>query len=265
MPPTTGNPVRRAWAEGRTAFGIWLALPGGPGAEFAADPGLDYACIDQQHGLIGYGEFLAMLHGIKGRGPAPITRVPVNEPGFIGKVLDAGALGVVVPMVNNAKEAAEVVAAFRYPPEGIRSYGPIRASTALGTRAPGALASEPLCIVMVESREGLEKVDEIAATPGVDAIYIGPADLALALGLPPELDKDEPVHVAAVGRIRDACARNGIVAGIQCGSGAAARRYAEQGFRLVTITKDSALLTGGITRELAAAQGRQGSDRVAYT
>lgn len=264
MPPTR-NPVRNAWAEGRTAFGIWLALPGGPGAEIAADPGFDFACIDQQHGLIGYAEFLAMLQGIKGRGPAPITRVPVNEPGFIGKVLDAGALGVVVPMVNNAKDAAGVVAAFRYPPDGIRSYGPIRAASALGTRFPAVLASEPLCIVMVESREGLENVDEIAATPGVDVIYIGPADLALALDLPPELDKDEPEHVAAVERIREACTRHGIVAGIQCGSGEAARRYAEQGFRLVTVTKDSALLTGGIARELAAANGRQGSDRVAYT
>lgn len=265
MAHATRNPIRKAWEEGRTAFGIWLALPGGVAAEFSAAPGFDYACIDQQHGIIGYPEFVAMLHGIKGRGPAAITRVPSNDAATIGKVLDAGVLGVVVPMVNNADEAAAVVASFRYPPEGARSYGPIRAVTALGTRSPEALQSEPVSIVMVESREGLENVDEIAATPGVDAIYIGPADLALALGLPPDLDKDEPEHVAAVARIRDACLRHGIVAGIQCGSGVAARRYADEGFRLVTVTKDSALLTGGITRELADLHGRQGAGRVAYT
>lgn len=265
MTSPTRNPIRTAWAEGRTAFGIWLALPGGPGAELAADPAFDFACIDQQHGLIGYGEFLTMLQAITGRGPAPITRVPANEPALIGKVLDAGALGVVVPMVSGAQQAADVVAAFRYPPEGLRSYGPIRAATFLGTRSIAELASEPVCVVMVESREGLDNVDEIAATPGVDAIYIGPADLALALGLPPELDQDEPEHVAAVAVIRDACARNGIVAGIQCGSGGPARRYAEQGFGLVTVTKDSALLTGGVARELGAARGRDASGRVAYT
>lgn len=264
MPPP-GNPVRKAWAEGRTAFGIWLSLPGGAAAELAADPALDFACIDQQHGLIGYTEFLAMLQGIGSRGPAPITRVPASDAAMIGKVLDAGALGVVVPMVESAKQAADVVAAFRYPPDGVRSYGPIRAATSLGTREPAALSSEPVCIVMVESRQGIENVDEIAATPGVDAIYIGPADLALALGLPPDLDKDEPEHVATVERIREACARHGVVAGIQCGSGTAARRYASGGFGLVTVTKDSALLVGGIARELIALRGGDGSDRVAYT
>lgn len=265
MPGATRNPIRKAWAEGRTAFGIWLSLPGGAVAELAADPAFDYACIDQQHGLIGYTELVAMLLGIKGRGPAAITRVPSNDAAAIGKALDAGALGVVVPMVNNAKEAGEVVAAFRYPPDGVRSYGPIRASTALGTRSPAALQSEPVCIVMVESHEGIENVDEIAATPGVDAIYVGPADLALALGLPPDLDVDEREHVEAVARIRQACERHGTVPGIQCGSGAAARRYAADGFRLVTVTKDSALLTGGIARELAALHGRDGCERVAYT
>ncbi len=261
----TPHPIRSAWDDGRTAFGIWLSLPGASAAELAADPAFDYVCVDQQHGLIGYAEFVAMLHGVKGRGPAAITRVPSNDAAAIGKALDAGALGVVVPMVNDAKEAADVVAAFRYPPDGVRSYGPIRAATALATREPAALAREPVCVVMVESRQGIENVGEIAATPGVDAIYIGPADLALALGLPPDLDKREGEHVAAVAHIRDACHRAGIAAGIQCGSGAAARRYADEGFQLVTVTKDSALLTGGIARELAALHGRDGVARVAYT
>lgn len=262
---TVRNRVRAAWAQGRPAFGVWLALPGAGGAEICADPGLDYACIDQQHGLIGYSEFLAMLSGIGGRGPAPITRVPANDAAQIGKALDAGAQGVVVPLVNSRAEAEAAVAACRYPPDGVRSYGPIRAALTLGTREPRELGHDPLCIVMVETRLGVANVEEIASTPGLDAIYIGPADLALALGLPPELDKDEPEHAEAVRRIRDACLRHGVAAGIQCGSGAAARRYADDGFTFVTVTKDSALLSGGVARELAAAQGAERSAAVAYT
>lgn len=259
------NRVREAWSEGRPAFGIWLALPGPATAETAVTPVVDFACIDQQHGLIDYANFLPMLRAVEGRGAAPITRVPANEPSYIGKVLDAGALGVVVPLVNNAKEAAAAVAGCRYPPQGIRSYGPIRAATVLGSREPADLSAAPLCIVMVETREGLENVDEIAGTPGVDAIYIGPADLALGLGLPPDLDKGEPEHVAAVQQIRDACLRAGIAPGIQCASGASARRYAEDGFMLITAAKDTALLSAGTAREMAAAHGLEDSGGLAYT
>src|SRR5690606_27648272 len=141
-----------------------------------------------------------------------------------------GAQGVVVPLVNNGAEAAAAVAACRYPPAGVRSFGPIRAALVGTSRDAKTLGDSILCFVMVETREGLDNIDDIASTPGLDGIYVGPADLALGLGLPPDLDKTEPEHVAAVERIRAACERNGIIAGIQCASGSSGRAYAEKGF-----------------------------------
>lgn len=251
--------LRRLWSQGGAALGSWCAMPGAFGAELMAAPGVDYICIDQQHGLIDYPEMVAMLRAVEGRGKVPFTRVPANEPWLIGKALDAGVQGVIVPMVNTGAEAARAVAACRY--AGLRSYGPLRASMTMDSRETAVLGGEPLCFVMVETREALENLDAIAATPGLDGIYIGPADLALGLGLPPDLDKSEPEHVAAVDRILAACQRHGIVPGIQCGSGQAARKQVQRGFRLVTFAKDSALLGAGLERELAAALDDAGRTR----
>lgn len=247
--------LRSLWRDGQTAFGAWAALPGAFSIELMAVPGVAYVCIDQQHGLIDQGDVPDMARAIEGRQCVALTRVPANEGWMIAKALDAGIQGVIVPLVNTAEEAARAVAACRYPPYGVRSFGPIRAVLVSGTRDMAVLGDSVLCFVMIETREGLENVEAIAATPGVDGIYIGPADLALGLGLPPDLDKSEPEHVAAVDRILRACKEAGIVAGIQCASGASGRRYAEAGFGLVTIIKDTAILQAGARRELSAAIG----------
>jgi 4-hydroxy-2-oxoheptanedioate aldolase len=157
-------------------------------------------------------------------------------------------------MVNTAAEAAAAVAACRYAPTGVRSFGPIRAAVAAATTDPRRLESV-LCIVMVETVEGLANLAEIAATPGVDAIYVGPADLALSLGLAPRLEATESRHADAIAEIREACGRSGIAAGIQCSDGAQARLQAGAGFQMVTIAKDSALLQAAVRRELTAARG----------
>lgn len=230
-------------------------MPGAFGAELMAAPGVDYICIDQQHGLIDYLEMVAMLRAVEGRGHVPFTRVPANEPWLIGKVLDAGVQGIIVPMVNTGTDAAKAVSACRYGQGGVRSYGPLRSSMTMQSREIDVLGGEVLCFVMVETKEALANLDDIASTPGLDGIYIGPADLALGLGLPPDLDKAEPEHVAAVDSILAACNRHGIVPGIQCGSGAAARKQVERGFRFVTFAKDSALIGSGLERELVAALG----------
>jgi 4-hydroxy-2-oxoheptanedioate aldolase len=211
--------------------------------------------VDQQHGLIDYAAAVPMFTAIEGRGVVAITRVPANQPWMIGKNLDAGAQGVVVPMVSTRAEAQAAVAACRYPPHGVRSFGPIRAAVVSAKRDAGSLGNSVLCFVMVETREGLENIDDIASTPGLDGIYIGPADLALGLGLPPDLDKTEPEHVAAVQSILDACKRHGIVAGIQCASGKSGRQYAERGFGLVTIAKDTSLLQAAARNEARIAIG----------
>ena len=247
--------LREKWKTGQAALGSWCSMPGGFGAELMAASGVDYVCIDQQHGLIDYQDMVEMLRAVEGRGPVPFTRVPANEPWLIGKALDAGVQGIIVPMVNTAADAERAASACRYGQKGVRSYGPLRASMTMDSRDIEVLGNEVLCFVMVETREALDNISQIAATEGIDGIYIGPADLALGLGLPPDLDKSEPEHVAAVDEILQACLRHSIIPGIQCGSGAAARSQVDRGFRMVTFAKDSALLASGLARELNTASG----------
>jgi 4-hydroxy-2-oxoheptanedioate aldolase len=249
------NPLKEVWNEDRPAFGLWMTVPGSVGAEIFAKTGVDYVCVDQQHGVIDYDSMVPMFQAIRAEGAAPITRVLSNDPFLIMKALDAGAWGVIIPLVNSAEDAVRAVSACRYPPRGIRSFGPVRAAGVIGSRDPETLGGEVLCLVMVETREALERVDEIAATPGVDGIYIGPADLALSLGLPPTLEIQEGEHAEAVGRIREACRRNGIAAGIHCPSGEWARKHAEAGFDLVTVATDATLLRGAALHELNVARG----------
>ncbi len=251
--------LRKKWDAGGVALGGWATIPSGFAAELMCVDGIDYVCIDQQHGLVDYINMLDMLRAIEGRGVVPITRVPANEPWMIGKALDAGVQGVVVPMVSTREEAAKAVAGCRYFPKGVRSFGPARASMVMNSRDVKVVGDSVLCFVMVETRLGVENVEEIAATPGLDGIYIGPADLALGLGLPPELDKTEPEHVAAVDKILKACQKHNVIPGIQCGSGKAAAKAVEKGFRLVTFTKDSAVLPSVIDKELVAARGDAGA------
>jgi len=249
------NPLKQAWAEDRTAFGLWSVIPSSFSAEIFAKTGVDYVCVDQQHGVVGYDSMVPMFQAIRAEGTAPITRVLSNDPFLIMKSLDAGAWGVIVPLVNSAEDAARAASACRYPPQGIRSFGPVRAAGVIGSRDPEKLGGEVLCLVMVETREALERVDEIASTPGVDGIYIGPADLALSLGLPPTLEIQEGEHAEAVTRIREACRKNGIAAGIHCPSGEWARKHAETGFDLVTVATDATLLRGAALHELTVARG----------
>jgi len=199
------NHVLTAWRAGEQTIGGWLGIDSSFTAEIMAQVGFDWLCLDMQHGMLDYNDVKRMLPAISTTKTIPIVRVPWNEPYEIMKALDAGAYGVIVPLVNNRAEAEQAVAACRYPPEGIRSFGPARASLYAG---PGYLTeanAHMACIVMIETKEALDNLDEILSTPGVDAAYIGPADLAFALGLTPTGDNDHPVHVAAVTRIYEAC------------------------------------------------------------
>lgn len=248
------NPLRRIWDEGRTAFGIWATIPSGFSAEIVARAGPDYVCVDQQHGLTGSDHLPELLRAIAGAGATPLVRVPANEPYLIGRALDLGALGVVVPLVEDERDAEAAVAACRYPPAGSRSFGPIRAADALGSNDPDVLGAEVLCFAMVETRRGLENVDAIAATPGLDGIYVGPSDLAIGLGLKPGPDETSDAHGEAVETILSACRRHGIVPGMQCRTGESAAARAAQGFRLVTTCLDVGLLRTGAARELERAR-----------
>ncbi len=248
---TNPNRLKEAWAEGRTAFGLWAVLPGQLGAEILAASGPDYVCVDCQHGVVSYSQMVAMLAAIDAAGATPLARVATNDLTHIGKALDAGARGIIVPLVESAGDAARAAAACRYPPEGNRSYGPIRAPIVLGSREPEMLNRDTLCLVMVETKGGLQNVEEIVRTPGVDGVYIGPADLALSLGV----NQGSEEHAAAVERIRAACELGGVAAGMHTTSGEGAGRYAEAGFDAVTCGMDSVFLSEAARRQLAAARG----------
>lgn len=247
------NALLDAWDRRETTYGLWCVVPSTVSAQNVAGRGFDYVCVDQQHGAIGYGDALPMYQVI-GAQTTPIARVEWNDPGIIMKALDAGAQGVVVPLVSTADDAARAVAACRYPPRGIRSYGPVVAATMMGSRDTADL-ERVACIAMVETREGLENLDAIAATPGLDAIYVGPADLALGLGLPPAYEHDDREHADAITAIREACERHGIVPGIHAADGHMARRRVEEGFRMVTVGQDLSLVAAGASAALADARG----------
>ena len=254
------NPLKRAWAEGRTAFGLWTTMPGflGSGDTVWRRGGLRMCGSAARHPglrLDGSHDRRRSTRQERGAGRA---RGAQNDPGLIGKALDAGAMGVIVPLVNSADGAARAVAACRYPPTGLRSYGPFRAASIIGSTDPDDLAGEVVCLAMIETRQALEQVEEIAATPGLDGIYIGPADLAMSLGLKPTLDVVEEKHVEAVRWIREACHRQGIIAAIHSASGEVARGHAEAGFDVVTVAADSSLLREATLREVRAARGGSG-------
>jgi 4-hydroxy-2-oxoheptanedioate aldolase len=235
------NSLRAVWAQRGVALGGWLTLPSSMSAEIMANIGFDWVCVDMQHGMIGYADMVRMLQGISSTDTVPLVRVPRNEPGIIGRCLDAGAWGVVVPMVNSRQEAEAAVAACRYPPAGIRSYGPLRANYYAGFDYFSRANREVTCIVMVETTEAVDNVEDIVSVPGVDALYIGPADLGVSLGLAPAPDHPEPGFTEALDRVLDACRRHHVVPGI-AGNAQTAVKRVEQGFQLVEVASDAGLL-----------------------
>ncbi|HYB91694.1 MAG TPA: aldolase/citrate lyase family protein [Candidatus Binataceae bacterium] len=243
------NPVRKKWASGQAALGGWLGVPSSFSAEILAHAGFDWLCVDMQHGLIDYPQMVSMLQGMAATDVTPLVRVPWNEPGIIGKSLDAGALGVIIPMVNSPEEAEAAVAACRYAPQGRRSFGPLRASTHYGSDYYSQANATVCCIVMIETRQAVARVDEILSVPGIDAVYVGPADLSVTLGLPPGADNPDASFNDALKRIVESCHRHNIVPGI-AGNASTAPKRIQQGFRLVEVASDSRLLAAGAAQAL---------------
>jgi 4-hydroxy-2-oxoheptanedioate aldolase len=253
MTITHAPTLREHWAAGITTIGSWLTLPSTVSAEVSAASGFHYSCLDLQHGVIDYQMAVAMTQAIVLGGGHPIARVPWNEPGIIGKVLDAGIEGVIVPMVNSAAEAALVVRSARYLPDGDRSYGPVMA----GLRRPNYFewaATGIAVIPMIETVQALNNLDEILQVQGVNAIYVGPADLSISLGLKPANNDGEAVFDEALAAIVRACNKYGIVPGIHTTPQFVAKRL-EQGFRMVTVSNDMVALRTQLGAELAIAKG----------
>lgn len=220
-------------------------------AESAARAGFDYVCIDMQHGVIDYSDVAAMIQAILLADVTPIVRVPWNEPGIIGKVLDAGAHGVIIPMVNSVAEAEAAVRACRYSPAGARSSGPVMAQQRVDGSYVEWADRHVACIPMIETTTAVDAIDDILAVPGIDAIYVGPADLSLTLGLPPGNNDADSSFTSSLSTIVAACDRAGIAAGIHSTGGLTPQRIAA-GFSMVTVTSDGVAMGIGMAAELAA-------------
>ena len=242
--------IRTAWSEGRTAFGAWVMMSSPAAIEVIASHDFDYVCIDCQHGLLAYDDMRDLLLTLNGIDTSPIVRVPWNDPTSIGKALDAGAEGIIVPMVNSVADAQAAARACRYPPEGMRSFGPARRYQAFEGGPAGANAGV-ICLPMIETREALASAAEICAVDGVDGIYVGPFDLALSSGL----QAFSTEHEEAIAAVRGACEQASIVPAIHAVGGAMAKQRSSEGFRMVTVIDDSAMLSQASRTELGVARG----------
>lgn len=228
--------LKNKWQAGQPTFGLWSALGSPLATEILARAGFDYVCIDNQHGVNDYISTLGQLQAVDCGGTPAIVRVPWNDPGSIGKMLDAGADGIIVPMVNSVADAESAVQSCRYAPEGSRSFGPTRAAI----RKKGYFAeanAHTACIPMIETAEAVRNIDDILAVAGIDAIYVGPADLAVSLGYSPGLAENESAFSSALELVVAACNRHGVVPGIHATPTTTADRL-ELGFRMITVTSD---------------------------
>jgi len=231
-----------------TELGCWLKLPSTLSAEAASLLGFDYVCIDMQHGLVSRSDLTGTLQAVHPHSPRVLVRVPANDPSAIGWCLDAGATGVIVPMINSAEEAEAAVRSCMYPPVGNRSSGPARAAVIYGASYVNDANAATQCIPMIETSGALKGIDDIVSIPGVNAIYVGPSDLSMSLGLGHGNHDGETTFDDALNTIVEACGRHGVVPGIHANPTLAARRL-EQGFRIVTITED----LGGMQTSMSAA------------
>ncbi len=230
--------MRDVWNRGAAALGAWLSTREPLLAEAAALSDYDYVCVDLQHGLQSFDDAVTMLYAMARTPPTPVVRVPWNEPGIIGRVLDVGAYGVIIPMVNTAADAELAVKSCFYGPKGSRSMGPAGVSARTGREGYFSTANDKvLCIPMIETKQAVENLDEILAVPGIDAIYVGPADLSITYGLAPRNDQTDTSWNAALERIVDRCAAHGIIPGIHADPAIAAKRAAA-GFRMITVGFD---------------------------
>ena len=237
------NGVREAWAGGRAVVNSWLGLPSSFSAEVMAHMGWDSLVVDMQHGMIDYTMMVPMLQAISTTDTTPLVRVPWNDPAYIQKALDAGAYGIICPMINNRAEAEKFAASMRYAPEGARSSGPIRASVYGGADYHARANDIVLSFAMIETVEAMENLDDILSVKGIDAAYVGPSDLSISHGYPPGGDKPDQWMMDALKKVIDACRRHGKQPGLHCGAPAYAKKGIAMGFTFVTVGGDNRFMT----------------------
>lgn len=227
------NPLRQAWADGHCPVGSWVLSDDALIAEATAAAGFDWICLDTQHGWIALDELPHLIQVVALAGAVPIVRVSANEPWLIGRALDAGAYGVMVPMVSSVAEAQQAVASCRYQPVGRRSVGAYRPAHSIAS-TPRRADTEVICIIQIESSGAIQDLSDICKTPGLDVVYIGPGDLALSLGLSSKSELPESVLFD----VRDTALANGVIPAMHGESGEEAGWAIDNGFRLTCAGAD---------------------------
>jgi 4-hydroxy-2-oxoheptanedioate aldolase len=251
------NGIKSIWKRGGAVINGWLGIPSSVAAENMAQAGWDALTVDLQHGLVDYQAAVSMLQAVSTSNATPLARVPWLEPGIIMKLLDAGAYGIICPMINTRAECEALVKTCRYPPLGYRSFGPVRATWYAGGDYWQHANDTVLAIAMIETTTAMQNLDEILSVPGLDGIYVGPNDLALTLGRTPSGNPTDKVVVDAIKTIVQGAKKHGIPAGIHCGSTAMAKDMIALGFQFVTLLADNAFLA--TAAKTAVAEMREGS------
>ncbi|UCH27680.1 MAG: hypothetical protein JSV66_08595 [Trueperaceae bacterium] len=249
------NPLKEILERGDSVLNGWLHIPSSYSAEAMAHQGFDSLTIDLQHGPVYFESALPMLQAISTTDTVPLCRVPWNEPGIIMKMLDVGCYGIICPMINNRQEAEAFVGACRYPPAGYRSYGPNRVLLYAGPDYGAKANDTVLAIAMIETAEAMENLDAIMSVPGLDAVYVGPADLSQGLGGAPGADFEEGPVVGALEQILAAARRNGIAAGIHTLSSRYAQKMLAKGYQFVTVQSDLAMMKAQAQEVVKAFKG----------
>lgn len=249
------NDTKRLLAAGRHALGTFCLGGSQLIAEALGRSGYDFVIVDLQHGESQPGNLLGMLQAVSCTAATPLVRVATNQPVDIQRALDLGAYGLVIPMVNTRADAEAVLRSVHYAPGGVRSWGPIRGGLYGGPDYFARAHEELLVVVMLETAEAVRNAREILAVPGIDACFIGPNDLSIALGFPAELaDYPAPVE-EAMRAVREAAAAAGKAAGIYTPSAAAGKARLAQGFRFVCIQNDFGMILGAAAEALRTARG----------
>ncbi len=235
-------------AGGEPFLFSWMSVASAQLAGQAARLPFDGVCLDMQHGMIGFSEAAAMIAAINAVGKPSIVRVLWNEPGLTGQVLDAGASAVIAPMVNSRAEAVALVKATKYPPLGGRSWGGYGMVQAAGLTPVDYLRQAndlTLVFAMIETRAALDAVEEIAAVPGLDGLFVGPSDLSIALSNGGELNRTSEATLTAMKRIAAACEKNGLVAGAFAGTAEVIKAYKAMGYKFMAAAVDVDMMRAG--------------------
>ena len=250
------NMLKKRLQAGKACVNGWLAIPDGFAAETMAQCGWDSVTVDMQHGVQDYLSMVRCFQAMDKHPITPLVRVPWNEPGIVGKVLDAGAMGVICPMVNTVEEARALVQYSKYPPKGTRSNGPIRAGAYGSSGNYQKTANDEILVIpMIETKQAIENIKGILDVPGIDGIYVGPSDLSFSYGKEPKLDVEDPEILAIYDMLLAETAKRGIAAGLHNGSPAYANKMIQKGFKLVTIANEVGLMCQAATAAVKAARG----------